>query len=147
METNRDLVHILNQLVMRKIPLILSKLRDERVLVNNKEPEDLFSYNTLTNKTTISFPHDTLLVIPEHLSLQLGLSGKVYLGRRTKATEVTDVNFRNHTVYVYTDLIRNIVVGDTEAHLLRCMAAVRAGAPLYSTLENGCCLMYRQAKT
>ena len=63
-----------------------------------------------------------MMVIPEHLSLQLGLSGKVYLGRRTKATEGTDINFRNHTVYVYTDLIRNVVVGDTEAPLLRCMA-------------------------
>ena len=65
METNRDLVHILNQLVMRKIPLILSKLRDERVLVNNKGPEDVFSYNTLTHKTTILLPRDTMLVIPE----------------------------------------------------------------------------------
>ena len=122
METNRELVYILNQLIMRKIPLILAKLRDERSLSNNKGPEDVFSYNTLTHKTTISLPRDTMLVIPDHLSLQLGLRGKVYLGRRTKATEVTDVNFRNHTVYVYTDLIRNVVVGDTEAPLLRCMA-------------------------
>ena len=43
METNRDLVHILNQLVLRKVPLILAKLRDERALANNKGPEDVFS--------------------------------------------------------------------------------------------------------
>ena len=118
-ETNRDLVHIRHA---KKLPLILAKLRNERVLANNKGPEDVFSYNTLTHITSVALPRDTLLFIPEHLSLQLGLRGKVYLGRRTKVLEVTDVNFRNHTVYVYTDLIRNVVVGDTEAPLLRCMA-------------------------
>ena len=35
---------------------------------------------------------------------------------------MTDFNYKNHTVYVYTDIIKNIVVGDTEAPLLRCMA-------------------------
>ena len=52
--------------------------------------------------------------------LQLGLRGKVYLGRRTKPEDMTDVNYRNHTVYVYTDIVKNVVVGDTEAPLLRC---------------------------
>ena len=134
-ETNRDMVHILNQLIIRKIPLILSKLRDERALANNKGPEDVFSYNILTHKTTISLPRDTMLVIPDHPSLQLGLRGKVYLGRRTKDTEVTDVNFRNHTVYMYTDLIRNIVVGDTEAPLLRCMAVKNQSQEAMTTYD------------
>ena len=114
-ETNRDLVHILNQLVLKKLPLVLAKLRAERVQASHTGPEDVFSYNTVTHKTTISLPQDTMLVIPEDLSIQLGLRGKVYLGRRTRANDVTDVNYTNHTVYVYTDIIKNVVVGDTEA--------------------------------
>ena len=121
-ETNRDMVHILNQLVVKKQPLVLAKLRAERVKANHRGPEDVFSYNTVTHKTTISLPQDTMLVIPEDLSIQLGLRGKVYLGRRTRADDVTDVNYKNHTVYVYTDIIKSIVVGDTEAPLLRCTA-------------------------
>ena len=60
-----------------------------------------------------------MLVIPEDLSIQLGLRGKVYLGRRTRADDVTNVNYKNRTVYVYTDIIKNVVC-DTEAPLLRC---------------------------
>ena len=105
-ETNRDMVHILNQLVVKKLPLVLAKLRAERVKASHRGPEDVFSYNTVTHKTTISLPQDTMLVIPEDLSIQLGLRGKVYLGRRTRADDVTDVNYKNHTVYVYTDIIK-----------------------------------------
>ena len=121
-EMKRDLVHILNQLVLKKLPLVLAKLRAERVQASHRGPEDVFSYNTVTHKTTISLPQDTMLVIPEDLSIQLGLRGKVYLGRRTRADDVTDVNYKNHTVYLYTDIIKNVVVGDTEAPLLRCTA-------------------------
>ena len=66
----------------------------------------MFSFNTFNQKTAISLPHDYMLVIPEDLSLQLGLRGKVYLGRRTRPEDMTDVNYRNHTVYVYTDIIK-----------------------------------------
>ena len=110
-------MHILNQLVVKKIPLVLAKLRAERVKAKHRGPEDVFSYNTVTHKTNISLPEDTMLVIPEDLSIQLGLRGKVYLGRRTRADDVTDVNYKNHTVHVYTDIIKN-----TEAPLLRCTA-------------------------
>ena len=103
-ETNRELVHQLNQLIVKKLPHLQEK----------------FSFNTFNQKTSISLPHDHMLVIPEDLSLQLGLRGKVYLGRRTRPEDMTDVNYRNHTVYVYTDIVKNVVVGDTEAPLLRC---------------------------
>ena len=66
-ETNRDLVHILNQLVLKKLPLVLAKLRAERVQASHTGPEDVFSYNT--HKTTISLPQDTMLVIPDDLSI------------------------------------------------------------------------------
>ena len=47
-ETNKDLVHILNQLVVKKLPLVLAKLRGERVKASHRGPEDVFSYNTVT---------------------------------------------------------------------------------------------------
>ena len=119
-ETNRELVHQLNQLIVKKLPHLQEKLREERRSAGQRGPEDVFSFNTFNQKTTISLPHDHMLVIPEDLSLQLGLRGKVYLGRRTKPEDMTDVNYRNHTVYVYTDIVKNVVVGDTEAPLLRC---------------------------
>ena len=119
-ETNRELVHQLNQLVVKKLPHLQEKLREERRRACERGPEDVFSFNTFNQKTAISLPHDYMLVIPEDLSLQLGLRGKVYLGRRTKPEDMTDVNYRNHTVYVYTDIIKNVVVGNTEAPLLRC---------------------------
>ena len=119
-ETNRELVHQLNQLIVKKLPHLQEKLREERRSAGERGPEDVFSFNTFNQKTSISLPHDHMLVIPEDLSLQLGLRGKVYLGRRTRPEDMTDVNYRNHTVYVYTDIIKNVVVGDTEAPLLRC---------------------------
>ena len=119
-ETNRELVHQLNQLVVKKLPHLQEKLREERRRAAERGPEDVFSFNTFNQKTSISLPHDHMLVIPEDLSLQLGLRGKEYLGRRTRPEDMTDVNYRNHTVYVYTDIIKNVVVGDTEAPLLRC---------------------------
>ena len=64
-------------LVQKKIPLTLAKLKDERPQANGKGPKDIFSYNPVTLKTTISLPGDTMLVFPEHLSLHLGLKGKV----------------------------------------------------------------------
>ena len=52
-ETNRDLVHILNQLVLKKLPIVLAKLRAGRVQASHRGPEDVFTYNTVTHKTTI----------------------------------------------------------------------------------------------
>ena len=105
-ETNRELVHQLNQLVVKKLPHLQEKLREERRRAGERGPEDVFSFNTFNQKTAISLPHDYMLVIPEDLSLQLGLRGKVYLGRRTRPEDMTDVNYRNHTVYVYTDIVK-----------------------------------------
>ena len=80
-ETNRELVHQLNQLIVKKLPHLQEKLREERRSAGQRGPEDVFSFNTFNQKTAISLPHDHMLVIPEDLSLQLGLRGKVYLGR------------------------------------------------------------------
>ena len=83
-ETNRELVHQLNQLIVKKLPHLQEKLREERRSAGERGPEDVFSFNTFNQKTSISLPHDHMLVIPEDLSLQLGLRSKVYLGRRTR---------------------------------------------------------------
>ena len=121
-DSNNELIEMLNNLMKKKIPLIVSKLKKEKTANGGKGPDVIFSYDNLTMKTTIALPADTMLVIPEFLSLQLGLEGKVHLGRRSRPTMVTDVNFRNHSVYVYTDIVKNTVVGDTEAPLLRCIS-------------------------
>ena len=68
-ETNRALVHILNQLVQKKIPLMVTKLKEESRQQGEKGPEDIFSHNSVTLKTTISLPRDTMLVILENLFL------------------------------------------------------------------------------
>ena len=134
-DTNRELVHQLNQLIAKKLPNVLRDLREERSKAGERGPEDVFSFNTFNQKTTISLPHDHMLVIPEELSIQLGLRGKLYLGRRTKPMDMTDVNYRNHTVYVYTDIIKNVVVGDTEAPLLRCTAVKNSSEEPMSTYD------------
>lgn len=134
-DTNRDLVHQLNQLMAKKLPNVLRDLREERRKAGEKGPEDVFSFNTFNQKTSISLPHDHMLVIPEELSIQLGLRGKLYLGRRTKPMDMTDVNYRNHTVYVYTDIIKNVVVGDTEAPLLRCTGVKNSSEEPMSTYD------------
>ena len=104
-ESNREPMHQLNQLIVKKLPHVLKKLREERKNAGDRGPEDVFSFNTFNQKTAISLPQDYKLVIPEDMSLQLGLRGKVYLGGRTKPKDMTDINYRNHTVYVYTDII------------------------------------------
>ena len=57
----------------KPMPTALTHIK--RVQASHRGPEDLLSYNTLTHKTTISLPQDTMLVIPEDLSIQL--RGKV----------------------------------------------------------------------
>ena len=79
----------------------------------------MFEYDSYTQRTTVNLPVNYMLIIPEDLSYQLGLEGCVYMGPRTKAVRTTDVDYINHIVYIYMDLIQDGVVVDTQAPLLR----------------------------
>ena len=45
----------------------------------------------------------------------------IYMGPKIKESQTTDVDYRNHNVLVYSDLIEDVVVGATEAPLLKQM--------------------------
>ena len=76
-------------------------------LLGNKKgsPQEMFGYNSYTMKTRVTVPDKCPLIIREDLSNQLSIEGRIYMGPRTKGTQTTNVNNRNHTVYIYSDLI------------------------------------------
>lgn len=119
-DDNQDLINTLNKLMSRHLRGVVDKLKKEKE--QHGGPDQIFTYNPFTMKTLVSMPQDCMLIIPEYVSHQLGLEGKIYMGRRTKGKLITDVDYRNHTVYVYSDIIHNTIVGDTEAPMLRCMS-------------------------
>ena len=55
-----------------------------------------FDVTRYTQRTTVNIPPNYMLIIPEDLSYQLGMEGRVYMGPRMKAARTTDVNYRNH---------------------------------------------------
>ena len=82
----------------------------------------MFEYNSHTMKTIINVLDNCIFIIPKDLSYQLGMEGLAYIGDRTNETLTRNMDYRNQTVYIYSDLIEHIVVGDTEAPLLEQMA-------------------------
>ena len=121
---NADFIRQLNRQLEKKQPEIFNRLRAEKRerQAHGIGPEQVFNYDEFTMKTWVALPRHTMLYIPEYLSYQLGLNGRRHLGRRARGEMVTDVDYRNHTVYVYTDIIHDCAVGDTQAPLLRSMA-------------------------
>ena len=116
-ENNEGLIKLLNSTMRKKIRSVVRLLSSQRT-----GQQEMFEYNSYTQRTTVNIPANYMLIIPEDLSYQLGMEGRVYTGPRTKAARTTDVNYRNHTIYIYTNMIQDGVVGDKRAPLLRQMA-------------------------
>jgi hypothetical protein len=106
---NRQFVKHLNRVLRRRIPHVYTQLHSEL----------LFTYATETMRTTIQLPDNTVLRIPDEVSQQLGFGTQRYFGSKLEASQVTDVHLGTQTLYVYSDVIKNVVVGDTHVPLLR----------------------------
>ena len=113
-EDNEGLIKVLNRTIRENIRSVVRLLSSQRT-----GQQEMFEYDSYTQRTTVNLPVKYMLIIPEDLSYQLCMEGHVYMGPQTKAVQTTDMNYRNHTVYIYTDLIQDGVVGDTRAPLLR----------------------------
>ena len=116
-ENNEGLIKVLNRTMRKMIGSVVRLLSSQR-----SGQQEMFEYASYTQRTTVNIPVNYMLIIPEDLSYQLGMEGRVYMGPRTKAARTTDVNYRNNTVYIYMDLIKDSVMGDQQAALLRQMA-------------------------
>ena len=113
-ENNEGLIKVLNR--------TMRKMMGSVVRLLSSGQQEMFEYDSYTQRTTVNIPANYMLIIPEDLSYQLGMEGRVYMGPRTKAARTTDLNYRNHTVYMYMDLIKDSVMGNKQAPLLRQMA-------------------------
>ena len=113
--SNQALINLLNQYVSQGKDSLTSLLRKETRNNNAK----VFTYNASDLKTTIHLPPNTVLRLTKDLSYQLGFGGEIFITEQKTAPQATDGNYKAHAVFVYTDIIKEAIVGDTHAPLLR----------------------------
>ena len=93
-----------------------------------------FQYHTGTKKTKIHvYEHGSKLTLSPVLADILGVTSKQPLvGRKRYISQhMTDVNYSLRSIFVYCDLIRPRVVGDTVAHLLRVLTSKKSEDEVY----------------
>ena len=98
----------------------------------------MFEYASYTQRTMVNIPANYMLKIPEDLSYQLGMEGHVYMGPWTKGPQTTDFNYRNHSVYICTDLIKDWMAGDKRAPPNLKMQTIDFPHLLYHPMRQTC---------
>lgn len=112
--------------------LFVARLND--LLSNNlgghnflKQAKQVFSYDPMTRRVTITVPRHTCVLLTEHLSHILGFGVKTHFVTSTTGVYIMDPFGDVYSVYVYTDAIQERRVGDMHVPLLRCVAVDRSG--------------------
>ena len=113
LSSDMKLVTHLNNVLRHNVIDILAKLKRQL------KADDLFGYNSVTRKCSIYLPRNYMMQIPLNLSYQLGFDGQTFFTHTMSAPYVVDVDYRHHNMYVYSDVVRYGIIGDTLAPLLR----------------------------
>ena len=114
--TNSELIDYLNREFIRNYPQLIERVRLEFKHARNTH---LFHYNPYSRRCTICLPKGVILQLPENLAWQLGFEGGTFLINKTTSSHVVDLQYRAQTIYVYSDIVRDSIVGDKRAPLLR----------------------------
>ena len=114
-DKSTDLIDRLNTFFNKTQPYIVTALRREVGQAGAR----VFYYDRLKMKCTIHLPANVVLRLPQHLSYQLGFGKRRFVAGTSTGTAVVDLNYKSHTVYIYTDVIEDGLVGDRKVPLLR----------------------------
>ena len=114
-DQNSDLIDRLNIFFNKTQPYITTALRSEV----GQAGAMVFYYDRLKMKCTIHLPPNIVMRLPQHLAYQLGFGKRRFVAGTTTGTDVVDLNYKSHTVYIYSDVIEDSLVGDSKVPLLR----------------------------
>ena len=114
-ESNSNLIDRLNIFFNKTQPYIIRALRSGV----GRAGAMVFYYDRLKMKCTIQLPPNIVLKLPQHLRYQLGFGKRCFVSGTSTGTDVVDLNYKSHTVYIYSDVIEDRLVGDKKVPLLR----------------------------
>ena len=101
-----------------------------------------FKCNESNRKVSVTLPPNTGVQVDNHLASVFGWGINPLFNFTNKplmriGTNASDINGGINKIYVYTDLIENVTVGDTQAPLLRIVdAGVKFGDSIHQSFET-----------
>ena len=97
----------------------LLKRLDNTINNNVKNKPVTFAYNTKNDTTSVVVANNMKLVMNKSLSLKLGFEINTFTSGTHVASNSTDLHFDTHYMYIYTNIVNEIPVGNSYVKLLR----------------------------
>jgi hypothetical protein len=145
-ETMYDIVNALNESISENMPVSSIPIPDKNgSFVMTKVERDKwprFKYNEVKRKVNVHLVPGAMMTFDDYLAHMLGIRVQPVVNRGLNGsgiggTMTSDITGGISSLYVYTDILEPVAVGDTEAQLLRVVDVKgRNGETVHKTFDH-----------